>query len=213
MHPKHITNKVGLVPVRYVSPSSCGAPNDERLRLAQSESKSASAGSEQMLRSGNASRSMTSEPQCLIQLPKPKAGDEASDMLWGLARGTVRHKNTLKDLRTLEVLRNTLPEHIEEAADAARHEAREELGVLREWITPSSWHDCGFHDYASFHKGIYPIHFFTCELIDVPLVQLKANAMDSLDVGWYTLAQMQVMAADGHFKAGYLEVVRKILGR
>lgn len=211
MHPKHLTNKVGLVPVRYSLVSSL--PRDgARGKLQQGSSHEAVLDSS--LRGNDKGEGGDERAiECLIQLPKPKAGDAASDMLWGLARGTVRHKDTLKDLRTLEVLRDTPPECIEEAADAARVEAREELGVLPEWITPSSFRDCGVHDYASHHKGIYPIHFFSCELIDVPLEQLKAGAMDSLDVGWYTLAQMEAMAADGHFKAGYLPIVRKILDK
>lgn len=149
----------------------------------------------------------------LLHLPKAKKAEEQSDISWGVARGTVRRRDASGewvDVRDAALLLTLEAHEIEPHHLAAQHEAEEELGIAPDDILAGSWHDHGLLDYASETKGTYPIHFFSFRIADIPVSQLKQQAIDAQNIAWHSLEAAEAMADAGQFKAGYLPILQRV---
>lgn len=137
-------------------------------------------------------------------------------MKWGVARGTVRHRNAQgawQDIRDAALLPSISPEAIEPHADAALHEAEEELGLRVADMQMAAWRDHGLMHYASETRGTYALHLFSVPVLPtVTLDALRHHAVDALNLEWFTWPQMREMIARDEMKAGYLPMVEAVLG-
>ena len=204
MHILHATNKVGLLPYRLSFPSFPRKRESSGIDAVDSRSR----GNDDKRDDGSGTI------EFLLHLPRPKNPADAHLMKWGVARGTVRWRDAagvLNDIRDAAALPSLPPESIEPHADAALHEAEEELGLLPADMRMDTWRDHGLLGYVSETRGRYDLHLFSVAVCDgVALEALKARARDALDVGWFSLAQMRQMVAQEHMKAGYVSMVEAV---
>jgi hypothetical protein len=124
-----------------------------------------------------------------------------------------------KDARTVEDAKAHADEKWvwEQFSDTAQRELLEEAGIGHELISRrGGLQMMGARDYIALHKPAeareapYRIHWFLLELKpeDIPALE-KPN--DAAETGWFTLKQMEIEAARGAARPGYVAIVKEAM--
>ncbi len=161
------------------------------------------------------------EMQFLVHLPNAKKANEADQMSWGMARGTVKAHDAQgqwHDLRDANRLDSLDVETIEDHWQTAQSEMHEELGIDPSDVLKNTVRDHGLLMYESPSHGEYPIHCYSLQIDSrVSLQDLNYKAIDSQQVAWKSLAELRDMAYDqpnralnDRFKAGYVSMLEQV---
>jgi 8-oxo-dGTP pyrophosphatase MutT (NUDIX family) len=157
-------------------------------------------------------------PQVLLVKPKPKQNDPAQQSTvvpWVLPRGSRCYKDTRgiwQDVRSDDAAVK-YKDRLEPLIETLLREAEEEAGVPADMLRTGPLYDFGVHEYRSRpDKPPQRIQFYVLPVTEEQAGKLNPSPEDaSTPPRWVTRAAMQVLAAAGDARAGYVPIVEGAL--